>query len=394
MRMPMRVLLLGSGYSIHVRRPLMLLLSQGYEVIFAGEPNPLPEGNPNFTQVNYPFFGRCIYRKLGHFLGDYLALITFVPLLTQIRKKYQPDITHVHWVDCHALYCYQANLHPLVLSVLGSDINNCFKPNADIKHNKKMGYILSNAEKVIVDSAEMMDKCSALANKNLENTELLHLGINPQLFSFHQNESVSSLKHFFNIPVDAKVILSVRAFAPLYQHEKVVEAFAQVLPNLRKKTVLVLKRFNESNKRYFLDVLALIKQLGIEDSIYWVNHVPDARIPDLYHISDLIINFPFQDTFPVTFLEAAASEKPVITNYLPSYENTFAKDFFRTVEDSSITGLAQAILDELEVAPTPQDKLQAAHLIVDKDFNEKHYLNKLMEIYKDVKSECKPREVA
>jgi glycosyltransferase involved in cell wall biosynthesis len=327
-------------------------------------------------------------------LGDYVALITFVPLLRQIRKKYRPDITHVHWVDCHALYCIQANLHPLVLSVWGSDVNNCFESNADIKHNQKMGFILSNAEKVIVDSAEMLGKCSALANKNLKNTELLHLGINPQIFSFKINESVAALKQQFNIPLDSRVILSVRAFAPLYQHEKILAAFAQVLPNLRRKTVLVLKRFNESNNKYYVDILTLIKQLGIENSICWLGQVPDARIPDLYHIIDLIINFPSQDTFPITFLEAAASEKPLITNYLPSYENTFARDFFRIVDDGSIARLAQSIYEELEVAPTPQDKLQAAHRMVEKDFDEKHYMNRLVEIYTGLESENKTREDA
>jgi len=363
---------------------LIQLLDLNIEVVFADQLNPLPGGHANYQHVWYPLFGKCIYRKIGYFLGDLLAKYTFIPLLRQIRRNYQPDITHVHWVDCHAYYCMLAELKPLVLSVWGSDINNCFLPGADLKHNQILGITLSKADKILVDSEDMNSKCSLLAGHQLKSTELLHLGLNLSHFGINQNQSKSLIKQNYQLPGDARILLSVRAFLPFYQHEKILLAFAEVLPLLTKKTVLVFKRYNEVNNKYYEHLLALAKQLGIDEKIYWIEKVPDKRLSDLFFISDAYINFPVQDTFPVTFLEAAVSEKPMITNILPSYEGTFVVNYFHLVNDESVSGLAKAIYDEFEVAPTTQEKLRAAHQAVENSYSENNYKNRLIEIYRDL----------
>jgi glycosyltransferase involved in cell wall biosynthesis len=218
-----------------------------------------------------------------------------------------------------------------------------------------------------------------LAGRPLENTELLHLGINSHLFGI--NKSAPILKQSFKLPADARVVLSARAFTPLYRHEEILLAFSKIFSALRKKTVLVFKRFNESDKGYYTKISTLVKELGLEDFVYWVEQVSDAAMPDLYYISDVIVNFPVQDAFPVTFLEAAVSQKPVITNKFPSYENTFVVDCFRLIKNDSIEGLAQALLDELEVTPTLPENIEKARLAAMKHFSEERYINRLAEIY-------------
>ena len=379
----MRILILGHGSSTHVKRPINQLLDRSCEVFFAGSENPYPTGRPGYYYLWYPFFGRCIYRRTGHVIGDLLAKLSFIPLLRYYYNKFKPDITHVHWVDCHAYYCLQAGLHPLILSIWGSDINNCFAPGADQRHNNIISQVLSKANKIIIDSPEMAGKCSFLAKHDMNTIELLHLGVMPNfLRNFGKNKL--EIKSFYHIPEDARVLLSIRALTPFYQHELILKAFGLVFPRLTKRTVLVFKKFNEMNDNYSRELNFLAKHLGMENSIFWINHIADPQLPNVYSMADVIINFPVQDTFPITFLEAAASQVPVITNALPSYVNTFAEQYFKMVQDNSVTGLAEALFDELELLPTPKEKLSAAHSFVEKNFNQANYINRLLDIYSDI----------
>ena len=63
-----------------------------------------------------------------------------------------------------------------------------------------------------------------------------------------------------------------------------------------------------------------------------MEEVPFAQLPEIYALADVIINYPSMDTLPVTFMEAAACERPVVTSRLPSYMGTFAERYFLMVE--------------------------------------------------------------
>jgi len=120
----MKVLMLAPGKSPHSVRPLTHLLEQGCEVILLDKVNPFPGGRKGYTFKNYSIGRKCFHRHFGFKLGSWLAYWVYILPLKRLRKKIQPDITHVHWVDCHAFYCLKAGLKPLVLSAWGSDIND------------------------------------------------------------------------------------------------------------------------------------------------------------------------------------------------------------------------------------------------------------------------------
>jgi glycosyltransferase involved in cell wall biosynthesis len=63
----------------------------------------------------------------------------------------------------------------------------------------------------------------------------------------------------------------------------------------------------------------------------------------VYALADVVLNFPRMDGFPVTFLEAAACQRPVISGRLPAYAGSFAERLFHLVDGEDAVDLAAAL---------------------------------------------------
>ncbi len=146
------------------------------------------------------------------------------------------------------------------------------------------------------------------------------------------------------------VLLSPRAWAEKYGHHQILEAFARAHPRFGDKTViLVFKVYNQANYDpngdgdYEAKIRARVDELNMANWVRWVSEVPMERLPELYVMSDVVVNFPAMDAFPVTFMEAAACKRLVISCKLPAYVGTFAERSFSLVPPGDIDLLAQAI---------------------------------------------------
>src|SRR5262249_18697778 len=99
----------------------------------------------------------------------------------------------------------------------------------------------------------------------------------------------------------------------------------------------------------------------------------------------ILINFPVQDAFPVTFLEAAACQRPVISCNLPSYQQTFAARCFQMVTPENPDALAEAIVALIN---TPTEKratsIREARDIVEREYDESITIQKLLDVYRSI----------
>ncbi len=389
--MNLKILMLAPGSSIHTQRPLRLLLDHDCEVIFADRVNPHPEGKTGYSYIWYPFFGRCFYRRLGHPIGDWLGSLFFVQRLKWINSRYQPDLVHVHWVDCHAYYCFSAGIKPLVLSVWGSDINNCQQPGADVIHTRYVARALSNADMVIAPNQDMADKCNDLVGTAVK-TKIIHWGVNTDLFTPGLHASARIWRQKLRIPDDAQVLLSIRAIAPIYRQEIILEAFADARKRLKKQAYLVFIIYNLNRSEYLENLRKQAEELGISEYIRWIEGVPHNEVPMLFNLADAVINFPAMDGFPVTLLEAAACECQVITNLLPGYKNSLIERYFRLVRSGEKEELSKAIISELNQEFAFAQQLSHAREEVTANYSESAYITRLMAVYDTLLSSSRPGE--
>jgi glycosyltransferase involved in cell wall biosynthesis len=274
----------------------------------------------------------------------------------------------------------------LVLSVWGSDINTLLTPEADARTRAVVGQALASADLVLADAPDMVEKCAQLAGRPVP-VDLLPLGIDTGLFRPCPPETVTKWRSRLSIPEDATVFVTMRAMAPLYGHHLILDAFAEAARRIRVPPVLVFKLYNQAQYRTSGDYLASIQrraaELNISHLLRWVDTVSYDELPEIYSFADAVVNYPSMDAFPVTFLEAAACQCPVISVALPAYKATFAEAFFRIVPPGDPNAFRDALVDYGEGgAAAARSRLGAARELMQREYDESVSAQRLLEHYR------------
>ncbi len=387
-----KLFMIAPGHDIHSLRPLNWLLNKRYRIFFSNRSNPFPKGQSDFKFIRfpYPIGGRLFPRLFGKIIGVWL--FRRFEWLTTLRLKIlfrqiNPDIVHVHWIDDRAYFCALAGLHPLIFTAWGTDINQHFLPNADPVSKRRIGKALSKADIILSDSADILKKCTELAGKQCP-TELITLGVNTDIFRPGYTQDALEWRRKLNIPDNTTVFLSIRGWSPLYRHESILKAFSMALPQLQSKAVLVfkiLKRVNTDHIAYEIKMRELANKLNVQHFVRWMEEVPIDSLPGIYSFADVIINYPSIDAFPVTFLEAAACECPVISCRLPSYFGSFAEEYFTLVSTEDIAELSDAIVNfELDRGLHYKEGLRELRRMVCEQNDENIVAERLNNIYRNL----------
>jgi len=389
----MKVLMLADGASIHSRRALDWHLKQGCEVTFVDWVDPAPKCDGRYRFVRYP--GQRGSKYLRKVLGDkcysWLDERASIEGLRRIFRNERPEIVHLYQIDQRAYHCLKSGLKPLVMSSWGTDINQHFTATADADYRCRTAEALASADLIIADAADIIDKCASLAGRTIP-AEVLPLGIDTELFRPGYEDAAKQWRHKLEIPADATVLFSIRALTPLYGHVEILNAFHQALSRFRERAFLVFKAYNSKiGSQYELDLRQLAEQLGVANLLRWETSVPFEQLPALYAAADAIINFPAMDGFPVTFLEAAACQRPVITNRLPSYVGTFAEKYFHMIETRDVSALANEMVKTVNDSRQPGDARRfEARAIVETSFSEIVTTERLMSFYRNlIACECR-----
>src|SRR5215471_3019665 len=369
---PLKILMLAPGMSVHTQRIISMLLEDGHSVTLVSHHDPLPGRVARYEFIRFPAI-RGIHRIKYTWVASIERWIR-IAQMRMIWRRTRPDLVNVQGVDGRADYCASAGLHPLVLTCWGTDINGFFGSKKDEpgyqnglagyqnglaglmsaksgrpaatsqliqKHKKRIARALAAADCITVDSPEVLSRCEALAGRELP-VRFFYFGVDFNTFRPGYVQEAAALRRDLGIPATARIIMSARLVQPLNGHDHLLRAFAVLTRDTKlPASTLVFKRYlccEEEVAR----IETLAKELGVSSSVYWLDEVPHDHIPIHYAMADIIVNYPEQDAFPVTFFEAAACKRPVISSDLPAYEGVFG-DSFIMVPPRDVTALCQAL---------------------------------------------------
>jgi glycosyltransferase involved in cell wall biosynthesis len=110
----------------------------------------------------------------------------------------------------------------------------------------------------------------------------------------------------------ADMIFSPRMLRPLYRHETIIDAFAE-LPG---EPILVLSAAG-TNATYLASLRERIRTLGVAERVRIVDAIPHDEMPAHLRLARVVVSVPESDSFPVSLLEAMACATPVIASDLP-----------------------------------------------------------------------------
>jgi glycosyltransferase involved in cell wall biosynthesis len=387
----MRIMVLSPGQSVHTARYITGLVRAGHEVVLV-DPTDLHDP-PQGAYAFRPYPRVAWLERWGLRQANRLARHVKALALRRLCRRLKPDVVHVHWVDARALQCVMAGLHPLVLTCWGSDINNLFdsQPDDGGEYRTLIQSTLRRADHITADSVEVLSRCDVLDGGSVPKS-LLYLGIDLEVFTPGHQES-GSLREQLGIPAETKVIFSPRALRPSMGHQHVIEAFARVRDSTAlPPAVLLLKRYLPYGDGYEARLVELIASLRLQDKVIWLDASINSAMPAEYALADVVVNYPERDAMPVTFFEAAACRRPIISSRLEAYLTVFDDSSITFLPPADPLSLAAAIRGALlEPSEVRNQRLDTAFSLVKKYGDQRECVCQYEELYRRLaggRSEC------
>jgi len=378
-----RLLLLAPAGWIHGRRALQAALKTGFDTIFVDWQDPHLAPPTKYTFIRLPRTGHSLFRRV---VSDSKATHLKDQILTwwlkRLWKRVAPDVVHVCWIDFRAALCSRAGMTPLILSAWGSDINAHFEVGANAAWRACAIEALSSASLTIVDAPCMIERCEMLAGRPIP-SEMLHLGVDTDQFRGGLCSERSELRAQLRISDDSVLLSSMRALTPLYNHDLILDAFAQSLPKVKKQAYLLFKSLN-AHANYLQMLQRKTREYGIADHVRFINEMPHSALPSLYAATDLVINFPRLDSLPVTLLEAAACQRAVISNKLETYAGVIPDQNITWISANDCLALTAAITDHVNRYRYCEDRYLTVRKSIIAEFSELRYQNRLGDIYRQL----------
>jgi glycosyltransferase involved in cell wall biosynthesis len=322
---------------VHCQRYINLLQLAGCDVTFVEHRGIEPPSIPNIHYLLYP----RIFRRLEKVLGSTTYRLRQWPF-RKLWRSVEPDICHVQWIGDQLWHIARAGLRPLVATAWGSDLNVTAQAPVDDPLRQKISAGLRYLDLLIVDSDDMAATAELLAGRSLK-TLLMPIGIDTGAFRPGLHQERNEWRKKLKIDLESIVLISPRQLGANYRPSEIIRAFAATGHNSNKNSYLIMRTFGHRNGVSLIELNRLANELGVSSRIRWVDDIKYAELPGLYAASDLAINFPIIDAFPVTFLECFSCALPVITNRLTSYASNGALPYLSFIEDDSIVGLKTAI---------------------------------------------------
>ncbi len=263
-----------------------------------------------------------------------------------------------------------SGFRPFILHIMGSDL---FISSA-VK--KKMGYFaIRKADHIISESQTIKNIVSTYRNSD-KNNHVVQFGVRLDLFKPHLN--VVKLRKELNLK-DGFVIISPRNNHPIYNHDIVIKAFANVLKSERKCYLLL--KAQDTDKKTELQKIA--RECGVLDNVKFFGFVPLDELPFYHNLADVCVSVPSSDSVPVTLQEAMACGVPPIVSDLPSVKEWVQNNVNGyVVPIRDVHALADAIIKLLN-SEVKRDKFVAYNLTLVKEKSDYfENMRKLETIYK------------
>lgn len=280
--------------------------------------------------------------------------------LRRVLDQARADVLHAHFVRRFGWQAAISGFHPLVVSPWGSDLLKVQRHQLRTRWWNR--YALRAADLVTV-SSEGMRAAAIRAGARPERIELVHHGVDTSRFSPGPRPGGGRPR-----------ILSVRALAPLYRHDTVIDAVA-LLADTGLRAELVLTRLG-SNPSLEASLRERAAGRGIADLVTWIDAVPHEQLPDLYRSGDVLVSIPETDSFPVTLLEAMACGLPAVVSDVPAVGPVYgtldplARELVVPVGDAAAT--ARALRRAMELEPDERARLaerSRAHVLRTADYD-------------------------
>jgi len=304
----MRILFLSEAISPHIGRWQKAFTELGWETLVA---------SCDYTDG---FGGHQLKPKASSGPLRYLSIVDQVE---KLAFAFQPHLINAHFLPTYGLTAAMANIHPLVLTLWGSDI--LLSAQDGLLRRWRSRFVLRRSDLVVADA-----QCALEVAKDISPIQrqlVVSFGVSRV---WYESGLVRELKE-----ADTLQILSCRKFEPIYEVQTLIKA-ARLLCDDGFNFLLTLVGSGslENNLR------ALANSLGIADRITFAGALGDEQLFNAYRRSDIYVSTALSDTTSVSLLEAMSQKLYPIVTDIPGNREWLTSDrhFFKPGDAADLAG--------------------------------------------------------
>ena len=300
--------------------------------------------------------------------------------LTQILKRYQPEVLHLHFTGFLGAYPWMARFRS-VKKVFFTDHTSRpagYKVTRAPFWKRLLARLINRPlTKVICVSKYGYQCITGLDLLPNERYELVYNGVDLSRVSPDPRQS-AEFRRRYSIPVDRTVVLQVSWIIP----EKGIPELLQVARSVLSKTdsvQFVLVGEGAYREQYMKDAEAM----GLGDHLTWTGMIEDPFGEGVYDAADIVCQVSnWEEVFGWMIAEAMAYEKPIVATRvggIPELVSDGESGFL--VERGDIAAGAEKLLLLVEQPELRRQMGQAGCLITHEKFALKQNVAQLLSLY-------------
>ena len=194
------------------------------------------------------------------------------------------------------------------------------------------------ADRIVAVSQRTADDLVERLHVPREKIAVIHLGVDPSLRPLDDPTLRSAVESRYGLR--HPLVLAVGTLEPRKNYARLIAAFAQARQAPGGPQMLAIV----GRKGWLYEgIFAAVAEYGIADAVTFLDYVPDADLPALYSIADVVATPSIYEGFGIPLVEAMASGTPVVCSTGGSLPE-IAGDAALIVPPEDVEGLAAALV--------------------------------------------------
>lgn len=281
----MTVAILASAASIHTIRWVNGLTEVGIRVMLLTQHEPIEAPDPRVRLIRLPYSGATGY--LRNVMRARAAI-----------DEFQADVVHAHFAFGYAAMARLVGRRPLVVSVMGTDVD-------DVPHRNPMF-------KAIVRSNLMAADAITASSRHLLRQIRQLAGESPAVHICPYGVAGDRFVPAPVRPADRLVFGTVKMLEPVYGIDRLIRAYRRFLDlsgpdGIASSSLRIVGSGSQGG-----DLHRLADALGLREQVRFVPSVPHAQVPSELSEMDVFMALSHREGFGVAIAEAGMMGLPAI----------------------------------------------------------------------------------
>jgi glycosyltransferase involved in cell wall biosynthesis len=314
----MRICYLADGRYIHTHRWVDYFNQRGHEVSLFSFAPLQPHHVAALEKAGAKYFG-----ELGPFhLKRFWRTTRDLVRLRRVLRREGIEVLHSHFLGANAWYGALTGFRPAVITVMGGDIlGPDWQPRKEIREQWLTPFALRRADLITCWSHRLTEVVKRYTRPETP-VEVIHGGVDLRLF--YPGPKPQYLLERWQLPPNAKVVLSPRLMRPLYNLDQIALAASAVCTAEPDAYFLFAFLPEAKDDEYE----ARVREIASRDArtaehIRFIGAIPHQEMADHFRLADVTVSIPSHDGTPMSVLESMACGTPTVVSNIPDYDHKY-----------------------------------------------------------------------